>query len=108
MACGFCVEAIPHMIQIQKDYEHKNAIVLAVKSKDNNDKNIKRLPGFIEKHPINYSKILSNLSNDSLYNVKAYPTFYIIEKKGEIVYSNLSFSEHRADSLKSVIEKQIK
>jgi thiol-disulfide isomerase/thioredoxin len=108
MACGFCVETIPHMIQLQKDYENKNVIVLAVNSKDNNDKNIKRLPGFIEKHSINYPIILSNRSNDSLYNVKAYPTFYIIDKKGKIVYSNLGFSEQRVDSLKSVIEKQIK
>ena len=106
MSCMPCIQSIPHLIQIQNEYGNKNLAVLAINSKDIDQKSKKRLPGFISKHSINYPVILTTHKTDSTYNVKAYPTLYMIDKKGKIIFSQIGFSEKLIDTLKSIINKQ--
>jgi hypothetical protein len=40
---------------------------------------------------------------DSLYNVNAYPTLYLIDKEGKIIHSQLGFSEEMKANLEEII-----
>jgi len=108
MSCMPCIKAIPHLVKLQNEYGNKNVVVLAVDSKDREEKSKKRLYEFITKNSVNYPIILTTYKTDSLYNVKAYPTLYAIDKKGKIVYSQIGFSEELGDTLKKIIDRQMK
>jgi len=108
MSCAPCVQAIPHLVQIQNEYGTKNVAVLTINSIDNNEKGKKRLPGFITKNSVNYPVILTTRRTDSLYNAKIYPTLYVIDKKGKIIYSHLGFSEALGSALKTILDGQQK
>lgn len=101
------LKAIPYLVQIQNEYKNKNVVVLAINSKDTDVNGKKRLPDFISKNSINYPVILTTYKTDSLYNVKAYPTLYAIDRKGEIIYSHLGFIDGLDDSLKTIINKHL-
>jgi len=107
MSCAPCVEAIPHLLNLRKDFENKNFVVIALNSNDNRESHLKRLPGFINKHSISYPMIMTNRTVDSIYKVKVYPSFYLIDKNGKIVYSNLGFSTVVADTLRAAIKRQL-
>jgi len=42
------------------------------------------------------------------YKVRAYPTFYIIDTKGKIVYSKVGHSEKNEKEIDSLLNKLIK
>ena len=42
------------------------------------------------------------------YNVRAYPTFYIIDDSGNIVYSKIGHSEKNEKEIDSLLNKWIK
>ncbi len=107
MSCAPCVEAIPHLIELKKDFEHKNLVVLALNSNDNRESHLQRMPGFIAKHAITYPMVMTNRTVDSLYQTKVYPTFYLIDKQGKIIHSNLGFSTRAADTLRAIITRNI-
>lgn len=102
-----CVKAITHLIQIQKEYGNKNVVVLAINSKDCNEKSKKRLPAFIDKNLINYPEILTSYKTDSTYIVKVYPTLCAIDKRGKVIFSQLGYSARLADTLKILINRQL-
>lgn len=108
MSCMPCIKAIPHLIQIQEEYGNKNVVVLAINSKDGNEKSKKRLPAFIDKNLINYPVILTSYKTDSAYNVKVYPTLYTIDKRGKVIFSQLGYSDRLADTLKNLINRELK
>ena len=103
MSCMPCVKAIPHLVKIQR--EHKGLHVFAINSNDNNENGRKRIPNFIKFNEINYDMILTSRASDSIYNVKAYPTLYAIDKYGKVVYSQVGFSDALTDSLEKIIGK---
>jgi thiol-disulfide isomerase/thioredoxin len=107
MSCAPCVEAIPHLLELKKDFEHKNLVVLALNSNDNRESHLQRMPGFIAKHAITYPMVMTNRTVDSLYKTKVYPTFYLIDKQGKIIHSNLGFSTRAADTLRAIITRNI-
>jgi hypothetical protein len=51
--------------------------------------------------------VMTNRTVDSLYQTKVYPTFYLIDKQGKIIHSNLGFSTRAADTLRAIITRNI-
>jgi thiol-disulfide isomerase/thioredoxin len=107
MACFPCIKAIPYLNSFQEKYKD-DLIVLGINSTDINKKQRDKLPQFIENNAMNYSTILTTRKTDSLYNVLAYPTLYLLDREGKVIYSDLRFSEEHMDSLDIVISKNIK
>lgn len=98
-----CVKAIPHLTKLQNNYQ--NVKILAINSNDNHAQGLSRLPDFIRQHNINFDIILSTSAYDKIYNVKVYPTIYVIDKNGIIAYSQVGFSEDKTDALDAVIKR---
>lgn len=108
MSCMPCIKAIPHLVGIVEQFGKKNVAVLAMNSKDGDEKGKQKLPEFISKNKMNYPLVLTGSRTDSAYNVKAYPSLYLIDKKGKILFSQLGFAENLGDTLKTIIEKELK
>ncbi|MCA6078726.1 TlpA family protein disulfide reductase [Fulvivirga sedimenti] len=104
MSCMPCIQAIPHLNEIHDSFG-SDVVVIGINSLDNDDKTLKRLPGFIEKNDLRYQIVLNDRTADSLYLVKAYPSLYVIDQQGSVVFTQLGFNETLTDTLAVVINQ---
>lgn len=108
MACYPCIKSIPHLEELHNKYREKGLIVIGVNSVDIDEKSKRRLPQFLKINKVTYPIWLTEKKTESLYNISGYPTLYLIDKKGEIIFSQLGFIEGVDDSLTKVIAQHIK
>lgn len=107
MACFPCIKAIPHISELQSKYNDNGVVILGLNI-DSNEKREKRLPDFIQINKMNYPIVFIDKSVPKSYNIEGYPTFYIIDKQGKILFSKSGFSDNMNDTICAIIEKEMK
>jgi peroxiredoxin len=106
--CIWCVRGMPLVEKVQDAFKDKGLVVLGINSIDNSDAGKKRFPDFIKTNKMNYDIVLTKHSTDSIYSVPGYPTFYLLDKKGNIVYSVAGY-DPKEDSIMTVeVNKALK
>ncbi|HOW31602.1 MAG TPA: TlpA disulfide reductase family protein [Bacteroidales bacterium] len=108
MACYPCILAISELRELQIEYENLGLKIIGINRIDNSEKGFKKLPDFINANKINYPIVFVNKEVPALYNVQAYPSFFVINKKGEIIYSQQGYKANMKDTIKALIEKELK
>jgi thiol-disulfide isomerase/thioredoxin len=108
MDCFPCIKAIPHLNEVYGMYKDQGVMVLGVNSKDLSERDQNRMVDFLKHNPLDYPIVLTSYKTDSVYNVKAYPTLYAIDKEGKIIYSQIGYNEALKDTLDRVIRKELK
>ena len=106
--CYPCMKAIPFLSRLLAKYGSDNLVVLGLNPFDNKEENKKKLPDFIELNKMTYPCIFIDNHVLESYNVKAFPTFYIIDKQGKIVYAEVGFSEENEENLELLLEELMK
>lgn len=108
-SCYPCMLAMPHLQEIFAKYKERGVTVWGVNSVDGrNAKSEARLPKFFTHNPVDYPIIFVDRAVDSIYNVKAYPSLYLLDAERRIVFSQSGFSEDLADRLDSIIGRRVK
>ncbi|MFH1051521.1 MAG: TlpA disulfide reductase family protein [bacterium] len=112
MSCSPCVKAIPEINKLYNKYKKKGLIAIGINSNDDYH-NKKRLQKFVEYNKINYPLLFVEKSVDSVYHIHAYPTLYLIDKTGKIVYTQEGYKLNKdnkpnTDSLEYYIKKSLK
>jgi thiol-disulfide isomerase/thioredoxin len=89
--CGPCVKKIPELQELKQKIGSAEFEIIGIAS---NEDPI-RFKKFLEKNSIKWPQILSSDLNDivKLYNVTAFPTSYLLDKKGKIIAINLTGQE---------------
>ncbi len=105
-ACYACGLACPYLVEIQKEYEDKDVIILGIDSYDNeNQKYQSRLKDYISKFSINYPILMTKMKEvDDIYHISGYPTLYVIDKNGIIRHVHEGFTVNMKDELKKVLD----
>jgi peroxiredoxin len=103
-SCFPCLKAIPFLQSLHEKY---NARGLAVIGIDPYDKDENDLKTFLKKRGVTYKVLLSENTFPREYNVTGYPTLYIIDKTGKIIYSHAGYSEEMENALEEVILKNL-
>jgi len=106
MSCYPCIKAIPHISELQSKYGDKGLVILGLNI-DSDEKREKRLSEFLEINKVNYPIVLIGKYISKAYHVSGYPTIFIIDKKGKILFSKSGFSENMNDTLSVIIEKEL-
>jgi thiol-disulfide isomerase/thioredoxin len=106
MSCYPCIKAIPHISELRSKYGNKGLIILGLNI-DSDEKREKRLPDFIQINNMNYPIVFIDKDVPKSYNVAGYPTFYIIDKQGKILFSQSGYSENMNDTISTIIEKEL-
>jgi thiol-disulfide isomerase/thioredoxin len=88
--CGGCVRAVPEINTIQDIYANKNLKVYGIEFTRPDHKS---LDDYIRKQGIEYSTLFKGQAVARDYGVNAAPTFFLIDKKGFIVYSSVGLSK---------------
>jgi thiol-disulfide isomerase/thioredoxin len=106
--CFPCIEAIPHLSKLNTKYSKKGLVVLGLNPYDSKEKNKRKLPEVIKINKMNYPIVFVDDKVVKDYNVKVFPTLYIIDKKGKIIHSQMGFAESIMSEIDSIINKQLK
>ena len=80
--CGPCRSEIPSMEAVYQKLKDKGFVILAVNLGESKDK----VSGFMNENKLNFQSVLDERqTTGSLYNIRAIPTTYIIDRRGLIV-----------------------
>lgn len=107
MSCYPCIQALPHLEELYQAYKAKGVVVLGINSKDTGTARQQKLSSFLSSRNIHYPTLLASQAVDSSYNVKAYPTLYVVGKDGKVLHAQLGFGESTKESLDLIISKAI-
>jgi len=97
--CASCAEALPLFSQWQSEFG-ENFIVISINVDEEKSDGIQMAKNLALTYPVAYD---TNLEIAALYQVKALPTSYIIDKNGQIVYRHLGFNKEDSVKLVEVI-----
>jgi len=103
IACKPCIKASYKLNELQKEFSDRDLIILGMNTMDKADKIIKHS----KKHDISYQSILCDRETKAKYKIKSYPSFYLIDPSGTIVYSTMGYSKDLKEELKLVILQSI-
>ena len=95
--CGACVQATPEINAIANAYSMKNLRVYGIEF---TEKDPKRLEDYIKNQSIEYPTLFKGQEVARNYGVHAAPTFFLIDKKGFIVY--ISIGLKKRDLIKAI------
>lgn len=101
--CYPCIKSIPELNELHEKYGSKIQII-GVNDKNNKAKDSLGIKKFLSHYPINYDILLTDKVPRE-YNIKAYPTIYIIDKNGKVAFSQIGFSENFYEKLDTNIKQ---
>lgn len=103
-ACYPCMKAFPILQSLNQKYKSKGLTVIGIDPFDKGSDDIKK---FITKRGITYKILLDDKDVANSYNVTGYPTIYLIDKTGKIIYANSGFNEGFENKLEELIKNNL-
>jgi peroxiredoxin len=103
-SCLPCGAAIPTLVGLDRQYREKGFSVVGMDSFDKNDQSLKN---YIKSKEMTYPIVLGGEDADKLYHVSSYPTMYLIDRQGKILFSSVGFTERDRDNLQALIERNL-
>lgn len=86
--CGPCRQEMPALEQLYKKYKDLGFVILGV----NVDKDSSNAASLLKKIPVSFPVLYDNTSKvASLYDVKAMPTTYLIDRNGQLRYVHKAY-----------------
>lgn len=102
--CPPCRKAIPLLQLLHKKYKSKGLNVIGIDPIDEESNIVKH---FISNAGITYQVILDKNNVNKDYHVSSYPTLYLIDKKGNVIYAESGFDELVPDKLEELIKSNL-
>ena len=86
-ACKPCIKASFHLEELQNKYANRGLVVLGMNTMDKADKIRKHN----KKHNITYNSVLCPRDLKTSYKIVSYPSFYLVDTNGKIVFSTSGY-----------------
>ena len=103
--CQPCRKSFTWMNKMQSLYGSEGFKVIAI----NLDESRKKADKFLQQTPANFDVAFDPQGNTAeAYNVKAMPSSYLIDKKGNVVHANLGFRGNDEDELETKIRQLLR
>jgi thiol-disulfide isomerase/thioredoxin len=98
--CPPCLKAVPLLKEIHKSYPTETLSVIAINPYDSKAK----IEGYIEKTNIPYASAMLDISfiQESGSNL-SYPTFFLFDRDGNMLWQQSGFDENLVESVKEII-----
>ena len=102
-SCYPCIKAIPFLSSMHSTYQDQGLVVVGVNPVDKKND----LQSFMSRHGIAYSIALDGKEAAKMFNVKSYPTLYVIDQNGKVAYAIKGFGDSVKEELELVVKKLI-
>ncbi len=102
--CGPCKIEIPELNElVEKFKDNKDVIFLAITDEDE-----KTLQNFLKKQEFLYEKAIKGSEVRRKFKVNAFPTHFIVDKKGRIVFKQIGYLPGTGKRLENKIEELLR
>lgn len=102
--CFPCIKAIPALNAFRAKYSKKDVAIVGINPIDTDSLGRAQLPAFFESNPVSYDAVLTNRKQAADYKVQGYPTFFLLDRDGRIVHSQVGYSDQAKAKLDSLIQ----
>lgn len=104
-SCPPCIEVLPSLQSLHKKYKDQGLHVIGISRIDTQ----KTLESYIERNGICYTILLGNQDVNSAYNISFYPTTYLIDKEGKILFHHIGvYDQSTLAILDNIIRQHVK
>jgi thiol-disulfide isomerase/thioredoxin len=98
--CYPCILAFPSLQALYEKYKDKGLLLLGI---DPYDKKEDDIESFLAKHGVTYTVLLGGKDVANDYQVSSYPTIYIVDKNGKIIFTQVGYGK----GIETILEKVI-
>jgi len=107
-SCPYCKTALPFVNKWYSRYHDKGLLIIGIHSpKNDEEQNQTLVKDAVSKYDIHYPVAMdNNFETWENYNVQGWPSFYLINKKGNVVY--VSYGADRFDIIDNNIRSLLK
>ncbi len=103
-SCYPCMKAIPVLQALYEKYKDKGLEIIGLDPFDTKENDIET---FLTKRGVTYTVLLGAKEVAKEYRVSGYPTMYLIDKTGKIVFTQVGFSNETEKDLEEIILKNL-
>jgi len=89
--------------ELQDKFKDKNFKIISINSYDSKE----AVSWFCNKHKTNFSVLLNGKEVAEKYGVNSFPSFFVIDKEGKVIYSNAGYDKFIQSEVEYVIEKAL-
>ena len=100
-SCYPCLQALPALQSLSEKYKAKGLRVIGIDPLDKKEDN---MPLFLSKQGVTYTVLLGGSDVAKNYHISGYPTMYLIDKNGKIVFIQAGYG----NGIEKVLEDEIK
>ena len=102
--CSPCRESIPALIRLNRKFGAQGFQVLGLSIDEGGDRVV---PAFIREKKINYPVALAGDDIQRAYGVRSVPTFFLINRKGQVIEKFMGVSPETEREMESAIRKML-
>jgi peroxiredoxin len=103
-SCYPCMQALPALQTLSEKYKAKGLKLIGI---DPYDKKEDDMETFLSRRGITYTVLLGGLETAKEYRVSAYPTMYLIDRNGKIIYTQVGYGKDTEKELEEIIKKNL-
>lgn len=105
IGCKPCMDAMPHLIALRKKYPASKVAIYGINASDTNRDGVQ---AFMKKEGVNYPVLLCAPDILNRYAVHAFPTFYVLDKSGKVILSEMGYDDAGFDErVSKIIDKHL-
>ncbi len=98
--CGPCVKAIPRLNQLREEFKARGFEVVGLASYSGTLEDVRR---FLEKRDARYPIVLADDDILEQFSVVGYPTYFLVDRQGQIVQTYVGEIESQLDRVRASI-----
>ena len=99
--CGPCIQSVSYLNEMQNKLKDRNFKIVSINSYDSKSD----VSWFCNKHSTNYSVLINGKAVAEKYGVSMFPTFFVVDKTGRIIYSGSGYDASVQSQVGKVIQK---
>jgi len=103
-SCFPCMLALPTIKGLNEKYKNKGLKVIGF---DSYNKKEKGIADFLKSKNVTYPVVLNGAKTDIDYHVMGYPTLYLIDKQGKVLFSKVGLGTGNKEKLEKIIEQNL-
>jgi thiol-disulfide isomerase/thioredoxin len=100
-SCYPCMLALPALQNLHEKYNDKGLKIIGIDPYDTKEKD--DIDNFLAKRGVTYTVLLGGKDVAKEYHVSGYPTIYLIDKEGKIIFTQVGYGEDTEDKIEKII-----
>ena len=104
-SCYPCMLALPALQNLHEKYNDKGLKLIGIDPYDTKEKD--DIDNFLAKRGVTYTVLLGGKDVAKEYHVSGYPTIYLIDKEGKIIFTQVGYGEGTEDEIEKIIIENI-